>query len=246
VLSAHFLGAFRVAVDGVLVDTDSSRRTRHLLAYLIAHRDAAIPRDVLMEAFWPAAKPDAARNNLHVALSSLRRTLRAAHPQPLIERRFDAYRICPSVRVWTDVEQFERACAAADAAAPEVAVRHLEAASQVYAGDFLADEPYLEWAAPRRAELSLRAVQVHSRLVEAYAGQQRYGPAVLLGRRILSIDPCNEPVHRRLMRCYAASGQRHLALFQYHEMAATLWRMLRIGPSPESAALYERLRRGSG
>jgi hypothetical protein len=69
VLTAHFFGTFRVSVDGTPVDTASSRRTRNVLAYLLAHRRAAVPRDVLMEVFWPAAAPDAARNSLHVALT---------------------------------------------------------------------------------------------------------------------------------------------------------------------------------
>src|SRR5215211_3341699 len=69
-LTAHFLGTFRVTVDGALVDTVSSRRTRSVLAYLLAHRRTPVPRDVLMEVFWPAAEPNSARNSLHVAPSS--------------------------------------------------------------------------------------------------------------------------------------------------------------------------------
>jgi SARP family transcriptional regulator, regulator of embCAB operon len=245
-LTAHFLGTFRVAVDGNLVDTASSRRTRNLIAYLLSHRRVPVPRDVLMDAFWPGAEPASARNRLHVALSGARRALRAACPEPVIKRQFDAYRIAGSVDVWIDVEQFERSCAAGktadragDAAA---AARQYEAASQLYEGDFLDEEPYAEWALARKNGLRLLAVEIQSRLVEIYAGRRDYGPASLLGRRILTIDPYNEQVHRRLMTCYAGSGQRHLALLQYHQMAETLWENLRVKPSAETAALYEQLR----
>ena len=64
-----------IAVDGSVIDTSSSRRTRNLLAYLVTHRDKPVPRDVLMDVFWPHASPEAARNSLHVALSGVRRTL---------------------------------------------------------------------------------------------------------------------------------------------------------------------------
>jgi DNA-binding SARP family transcriptional activator len=246
-LTAHFLGAFRVAVDDNLVDTVSSRRTRNLIAYLLVHRRTAVPRDVLMDAFWPGAEPVSARNRLHVALSGARRVLRAACPEPVIERRFDAYRIAGTFEVWTDVEQFEQTCVAGQAADragdSAAAARHYEAASQLYEGDFLAEEPYAEWAMARKDGLRLQAVEIQSRLVEIYAGRRDYGPASLLGRRILAIDPCNEQVHRWLMTCYAGSGQRHLALFQYHQMAETLWENLRVRPSAETTALYERLRR---
>jgi DNA-binding SARP family transcriptional activator len=249
-LTAHFLGAFRVTVDGNLIDTVSSRRTRNLIAYLLAHRRAPVPRDVLIEAFWPGAEPISARNRLHVALSGARRALRAACPEAVIERRFDAYRVAGSIDVWIDVEQFERTCAAGETADragdTAAAARHYEAACQLYEGDFLAEEPYAEWALARKDGLRLLAVEIQSRLVEIYAGRRDYGPASLLGRQILTIDPCNEQVHRRLMACYAGSGQRHLALRQYHQMAETLWENLRVTPSAETAALYEQLRQQCG
>lgn len=245
-LTAHLLGTFHLAIDGNLVDVASSRRVRSLIAYLLAHRRAPVPRDVLMEVFWPAADPISARNSLHVALSGVRRVLRAAWPEPVVERCFDAYRIAGSVDVWIDVEAFERACATAQVADRtgdiEVASRAYEAACQLYEGDFLADEPYTEWTLTRRDGLRLLAVQVQSRLVEIYTGRREYGLASVLGRRILTMDPCNEAAHRRLMACYAVSGQRHLALFQYHQMAMTLWETLGVKPSAETSALYHRLR----
>lgn len=245
-LTAHFLGTFRVTVDGNLVNTVSSRRTRNLIAYLLAHRRAAVPRDVLMEAFWPGVEPARGRNRLHVALNGARRTLRTACPESVIERQFDAYRIAASIDVWADVEQFEQACVAgkvADRAGDtKTAAREYEATCQLYEGDFLAEEPYAEWALERKNGLRLLAVEIQSRLVEIYAGRRDYGPASLLGRRILAIDPYNEQVHRRLMKCYAGSGQRHLALLQYHQMAETLWENLRVRPSAETSTLYEQLR----
>ena len=56
VLTARLLGRFVVTIDGQLVDTQSSRRTRNVLAYLLAHRRAAVPRDVLMDVFWPRSE----------------------------------------------------------------------------------------------------------------------------------------------------------------------------------------------
>lgn len=245
-LTAHLLGALRVSLDGRVVDTVSSRRTRQLIAYLLTHRRSPVPRDVLMQVFWPEASPAAARNSLHVALSGVRRVLREAYPEPVIDRRFDAYRIADSVDVWTDVEQFELASQAGRRAEwagdRDGAERHYETAGQLYQGDFLADDPYLDWAIARREALRVQAVEIQSRLVDIYAGRGDYGPASNLARRILDLDPCNERLHRALMISYAGSGQRHLALFQYHQLSASLWAALRVRPSDETAALYERLR----
>ena len=246
-LAAHFLGEFRVVLDGRLVDTASSRRTRTLVAYLLAHRGGPVARDVLMERFWPDANPLAARNSLHVALSGARRVFRAISAHEVIQRRFDTYRIDAAARVWTDVEEFERTCRAgrrADLAGDRAgAERHFAAAVQLYQGDFLADEPYAEWAATIRDGLRQQAIEVQTRLVEMYADRGDHGPASVLARRILAIDPCNERVHRRLMDSYAAAGLRHLALMQFHQLSGTLWETLRVRPSAETIVLYERLRR---
>jgi DNA-binding SARP family transcriptional activator len=250
ILTAHFLGTFRVSIDGTPVDTASSRRTRNLLAYLLTHRRVAVPRDVLMDVFWPTAHPDAARNSLHVALSGVRQALRAASPRPVIERRFDAYQIVSSIGVWTDIEQFEIACRAGRRADrtgdSSAAAREYEAAGQLYDGDFLANDPYVDWASPVRERLRLEAIDVQSRLVEIYIARNDHGPAALLARRILAIDPCNERVHRRLMTCYAATGLRHLALAQYVRLATELRDTFQVRPSAETSALYQSLRQPVG
>jgi DNA-binding SARP family transcriptional activator len=249
VLAAWLLGTFRLAIDGIAVDVRSSRRIRHVLAYLLTHRRRAVPRDVLMDVFWPAAAPTAARNSLHVTLSGVRQALRAVSPAVVIERRFDAYRIAGSISVWLDVEQFElsrdegvRAERRGDMV---TAQRCYEAACHLYDGDFLADEPYAEWAGPVREALRLAAIDVQSRLMEIYIERTDYAPAAILGRRILATDPCNERIHRRLMTCYAATDQRHLALVQYHRLVDALWTGLRTTPAPETTELFQRLRRRS-
>jgi DNA-binding SARP family transcriptional activator len=244
-LAARFLGGFRVTVDERVVDTGSRRRTRQLLAYLLAHRRLPVHRDVLADVFWPDAAPAAARNNLHVTLTAIRRALRGAHPDVAVERRFDTYRIAGPVTVWTDIEQFEwhRASGARSERQGDrpAAIRDHEAACQLYDGDFLADEPYADWAAPIREALRLDVIGIDTRLVELYLEQDAFGPATLLARRLLEIDPCNEPVHRRLMACYAAAGQRHLALSQYHRLAELLWGTLRVRPAAGTTAFFHEL-----
>jgi SARP family transcriptional regulator, regulator of embCAB operon len=245
-VAVHFLGTFRLMINGVEVDTASRRRSRDVLAYLLAHGPRPVPQEVLMDVFWPAAEPDAARNSLHVSLSLARRAFGAAWPEPVIERRFAGYRITDRVKVWSDVEHFEASCDAgrrADRAGNrENAVRSYEAACQLYEGDFLAEEPYTDWAASPRDRLRLQAVEIQTRLLDLYLERADYGPAILLGRQILTLDPCNEQVHRRLMTCYSEAGQRHLALSQYRRMAVALWEAFQVHPSAEATALYSSLR----
>jgi DNA-binding SARP family transcriptional activator len=244
-LVARLLGRFSVTVDGRPVNTQSSRRTRNVLAYLLTHRPAPVPRDVLMEAFWPNVSPEAARNSLHVALSGARNALRECWPGPILCRSFDTYAISDRVRVWVDAEEFEahwksarRAERVGDLGTAEA---EYEVANQLYDGHFLADDPYAEWAAPTRDALRLSAADVQSRLVELYAARGDDGAAVHLARWVLATDPCNEAVHRQLMSCYARTGQTHLALAQYQRCADALWQDFRVAPAAETRALFRRL-----
>jgi hypothetical protein len=71
-LTAYLLGGFRVALNLNPVENWPSNRGRMVLKYLLTHRDRPVPREVLMETFWPNAKPGSARNRLNVALHGLR------------------------------------------------------------------------------------------------------------------------------------------------------------------------------
>ncbi|GAA5115356.1 AfsR/SARP family transcriptional regulator [Pseudonocardia adelaidensis] len=246
VVTASLLGGCRIRVGGHVVDTTSSRQTRGLLAYLLVHRRARIPRDVLMDVFWPHAAPAAARNCLHVALTRVRAALRAADGEALLERNFDTYGISRDADVRLDVDQFEaasalarRASTAGDALRAEQAYG---ATCQLYAGAFLADDPYLEWTLSLRERLAREAIEAQRGLMHIYLRRGDHGAAAVLARSVLAVDPADEEVNRGLMACLASSGQRHLALEQYQRMARTLWRTYRIGPSAESTALYEAIR----
>jgi DNA-binding SARP family transcriptional activator len=245
-LSSRLLGRFSVTLDAHPVDTLSSRRTRNLMAYLLTHRRVPVPRDVLMDVFWPQADPDAARNCLHVALTGVRHALRRAWPGPVLQRAHDTYLFADTVRVWVDVEEFEGQCRAGRRAEAigdlDAALRCYETAAHLYDGDFLADDPYAEWATEPRDALRLLAIDTQARLVELYVRRGAYGPAIQTARWILAADPCNEPVHRRLMSCYAATGQIHLALGQYRRCLDTLWGDFRARPAVETTRLYDRLR----
>ena len=245
-LTARLLGGCVIAVDGSVIDTSSSRRTRNLLAYLVTHRKEPVPRDVLMDVFWPDASPEAARNSLHVALTGVRRTLSDVTTCPLLERRFDTYQLVPSAGAWVDVTEFEhyaelgqRLDRRGDSAA---ARRAYEMAADLYEGDFLADDPYGSWPRTVREALRLQVIELRIRLVDHYLEVSDLPAATTTARAALALDPHNEVLHRQLMGCYASSGQTHRALAQYHQCAELLWDDFHIRPAPETTRIFDELR----
>jgi DNA-binding SARP family transcriptional activator len=199
-----------------------------------------------MDTFWPEAAPEAARNNLHVALSGVRQALRAADPAPLLHRRHDTYRLAADL-TWIDVEDLRRHCTdgrRADRAGDlAMALRCYAAADQLYEGDLLADDLYVEWVLSERESLRLEVLHAQRRLVDLYAIRGDHAEAVLMARRALAIDPYDEAVHRQLMLAFRDVGQLHLALAQFQRCADLLWEAFRVRPSPQTVQLYEQLRR---
>src|SRR6266540_2922544 len=68
VLTVHLFGQMRVVLDDVLVDNWSSGPGRRVFKYLLSHRDPLATQEMLMDVFWPGSTPEAARNNLRVAV----------------------------------------------------------------------------------------------------------------------------------------------------------------------------------
>src|SRR5262245_41650390 len=67
--------------------------------------------------------------------------------------------------------------------------------------------------------------------------------AVHTALRLLAIDPLQEPIHRVLMRLYAALGRRADALRQYHLCVTSLRRDLDVDPEVETKELYQTILR---
>jgi DNA-binding SARP family transcriptional activator len=246
-LSVHLLGPLKVRLDEVAVDDWPSGRGRSLFKYLVTHRDPWPRRDQLMDAFWPEAAPAAARNSLNVAVHGLRRAFRASAEVPVVVLEDGSYRLGPQLRLWLDVDEFERHVAGGrrlDAAGdPGGAAAEYERALALYQGDFLADDPYEDWPVMTREHLLLNYLDVLDRLGGRYFDRGQYGACVALCRLLVQRDPCREGGHRRLMRCVARQGQPHLALRQYQACADALDRELGVDPDPATVALAQQIRR---
>jgi DNA-binding SARP family transcriptional activator len=246
-LTIYLLGPLRVILDDRPIESWPSGRGRAIFKYLLTHRDQPTPRDVLMDLFWPDAAPEAARNNLNVAIHGLRQALKAVSDVPVVLFHESAYRLNPDLMVWLDVEEFERHVAAGrryeDAGQLAAATAEYEVATGLYQGDFLADDPYEEWPMLARERLRVAYLDTLDRLSQLYFSQGKYAACATLCQQILAHDMCREDAHCRLMRCYSRQGQHHLALRQYQACVEALRTELDVEPGPATTQLNERIRR---
>ena len=246
-LTAYLLGGFRVFVDERPVTAWPSGRGRSLCKYLLVHRERPLPREILMEAFWPSAAFESARNSLNVAVYDMRQAFRELTETPIVEYDEGAYGLNPDLRIWSDVEAFEQYLAASrhhDAQRqPDLAIKALESAASLYQGDFLADDPYEDWTTLTRERLRLAYLEILDRLSKDYFEQSEYSASATLCQLILNRDNCREDAHRRLMRCYSRQGQQNLALRQFYVCSEALRSELEVEPEPATIQIAERIRR---
>jgi DNA-binding SARP family transcriptional activator len=248
-LAVCCLGPFRVYQHDRLVEDWPSRKGKSIFKYLVTHRERPIPKEVLMELLWPDSPPDAARNNLNVAIYALRQSLRQNNPnQSQILYQDDCYLINPDLNTWVDVEAFTEHIARAhnleDRAQHAAAVREYHLAEALYLGDFLEEDRYEDWSSTQRQQLQDNYIGLLERLSRHYFAQVDYAACVMEARKILAVDACRESAHRWIMQCYAQQGQRYLAIRQYQDCVDALRNELDVEPSAETTRLYEQILAG--
>ena len=245
-LAVYCLGAFRVFQDDQPIESWPSGKSQSLFKYLITHRERPVAKEVLMDRFWLEAAPEAARNNLNVAIHGLRRALRQGHPEfSHVLYQSDAYLLNPELRIWVDVEEFGQHVRTGQRLeqAKELAQAVLEyrAAEALYRGEFLEEDRYEDWLLPRRQSLQDDYLTLLDRLSRHYLEQEAYDACMLMCGKLLAIDSCREDAHRRLMRCYSRQGQYHLALRQYHFCVEALQHELEVEPDEATQALFRQI-----
>ena len=120
------------------------------------------------------------------------------------------------------------------------------AALEVYRGDFLAESPYEEFAAPEREGLREQLLQAVVLLLGIQAQSKRWGECLPLARRGLMEDPFNETCHESLVQAQLMLGHRREALAHFHAYEETMQRELSLPPSPRMHALAQRIVRLGG
>jgi DNA-binding SARP family transcriptional activator len=242
------LGSFRVYQDDQLIEKWPGHKSKRIFKFMIMHRERPIHQEILMDLFWHAADPEAARRNLYQAIYSLRQALQIGGNEfPHVLCEDSCYLLNPEMEIWVDCEavrmheqdgeRMERA------GHMQEAIRAYELAENLYQGEFLAEDLYEDWAVVFRENLKHAHLDILDRLSQLYFDGEQLERAVSFCQKILAQDNCREDAHRRLMRCHMRQGQRHLALRQYHQCVEALERELDVPPMPATLELYQRILR---
>ncbi len=244
-LQVRFFGHFETLCNGEAVPLGRNGKALAILKYLLAHRTRPVSQDNLMDWLWPESNLKKARWSLNSAIHVLRKLLGSCPSSDtvnyiLLEEGY--YSLCPSVRVETDVDEFdacyERGRRLERARRSQQAAAEYEKAIELYRGDYLVEDLYEDWTMVERERLINSYVDMLWRLAVHYMESGQPQEAIRASYRLLEKDRCHEDSYRVLMRCYVSLGLRDRALRQYRLCEETLLQQYGTAPSPETRSLY--------
>ncbi len=236
-LTIRALGALRISQEGVpLVWT--SAKPRELLLFLLCHPDGRTREQVGL-AFWPDASIEQVRNNFHVILHRLRKTLGGVES---VRLESDQYAVDSRVAVDFDAARFERDVTAGLARLKKDGdTTLLESALAPYGGDFLENEVVGDWHLELRDRLRQKYVSALTALGERRMKDERWTDAADAWRRLVARDELDERAYRGLMTCHAKLGERSQVQHLYQRVERLLQKQMDAKPAPETVQLYKRL-----
>lgn len=250
-LEINFFGQFLPRWNGRRVDL--TNQAKQIFAYLAYYHPRPQGRDHLARVFWPDKydmAPDSARRSLNVEITRIRNSFRnnAGFDGDIVVFENNSYHLNLDRPLDSDVIQFRELhrqvheCLRRSNQAPD---NMLLQVIQLYTGNFLEDFPadHYNWIDVERQHLG----SVFEQLADLYSGQLchqgDYWKAASVCNEILSRDPRMEAIHRRLMECYHHLGMHHKLEAQYRLCCLMMEREFQSRPSPETEALYQKVRK---
>jgi non-specific serine/threonine protein kinase len=248
-LALHFLGHPHLLL-GNLPPVINRRAVMALLVYLTVNNSPvrqSHPRELLSALLWPDLNQVKAFTNLRHTLWEVQKSL---GPNWLVADR-ETVSINPEANIWVDVHRFE-ALWEESQAQNDISLRIplLTECVKLYRHHFLTgfslkNSPlFEEWSLTKADELRHTLTNALTLLTENYCLLGEADSALPHARRLVTLDPFNESVHRLLMQIYMQIGQHNAALKQYQSLEQRLRKELELDPQPETRALYRQIRKG--
>jgi DNA-binding SARP family transcriptional activator len=238
------LGALRLDGPGVAPAGDwLAQRPGELLRFLVCERRRIVPADVIGEAIWPhtgSSAPNTVRHFIHALRERLEPGRSETACSSIVICRRGGYGLDPE-RIWIDADEFERhaeaGAALIGAGARRAAREHLVRAAELYRDDFLADEPYADWALRERDRLRSAVCDV----LRAVIPLASPGDAARYLERLAELEPFDDDVHRELISAWMLMGRRSRAARHYESFRTRVRREFGAQPGFELSELAQAL-----
>jgi DNA-binding SARP family transcriptional activator len=236
------LGRLSLSVGGRSRDGDwLQQRPGQVFRYLLASRAGAQRSEAIAGALWPDRGPSAVANVRYCIFKLREQLAEGGDPSDsLVARDAAGYRI-DLRRVELDVDVFQAKAVSGIAAhrrgEPSVAEAILGEALPLYRGEFLADDPYADWAFSEREYLRSLAGKALAAMAQIALSGGRLVAAADHLQRLAQLEPFDSHVHQMLIEVCLRRGRRTEALRHYHALRARLHRAFGEQPDFELTSL---------
>ncbi len=255
-------GSFQASLNDVPLTGFHSSKTRALLAYLVMEANRPHSRDSLATLLWGDQTSQKARTNLRTTFAKLRQLLaplEADTPLFTTTRQTIQLNLNPAHH-WVDAKVFDDLLTQYKEESGDTPIdipacaKAISQAISLYQGEFLSDlwvenaEAFEAWRLEQQEKYHLRMLSLLNCLAGYHLSnthnQLDYQLAEQYARQQLTLEPWSEVAHSQLMEILAKTGQQTAALAQFEICRQVLAEELGMEPSPETAALAEKIRRG--
>jgi DNA-binding SARP family transcriptional activator len=220
------LGPLSVRIGGRTMDGDwQQQRPGEVFRYLLASRGGVARSEAIASALWPERGP-AAVTNVRYCIYKVREQLDDRDlASSLILRSAGGYRLDPR-RLALDVDVFQAKLTAGltahRAGRAQAAEAILADALDLYRGDFLADDPYAEWAFTEREYLRGLAGKALVASAQTALADGRLEVAATRLLRLAQLEPFDSQVHQMLIAVCLRRGRRTEAVRHYSALRQRL------------------------
>ncbi len=241
------LGHFGLAIAGKGLEVDNWKRQQAVLVLkcLVSQLGRPVHRERLIDWLWPDADITRGWQRLKVTISFLREKLRSGGAaKETIETVGQSY-ILRRDAVWVDSDAFGDLVAAGWRSLKNddglEARSRFEEAQSLYRGDYLEDEPYVDWCAEERERLREVYLEMLDGMAKCYAQEGLFMEAVQVCKTALHNDPGRESFLRALLENLVGLGRPDWAEDQFKAWRRSLEYEYGLQPTPETMRVFVQL-----
>ncbi|MFW6265077.1 MAG: BTAD domain-containing putative transcriptional regulator [Bacillota bacterium] len=243
------LGSFRLIKDHNVYDDEiwKSKKALQIFKYLVSQQGKKVPKDIIMELFWPDNDLDQVAN-LHTTIYYIRKTLDQLHKgfASCLKSSKGLYSFESKDYCIIDINEFDNFYNLAlnnhKEKKIDKALNLYYQTINLYQGDFLQEDLYDDWAYILRQEYREKYIDIILRTNYILSKiQEKYIEANNICEKGLNIDPYREELYRSIIYNYIKSNNYIYAIKRYKEYSKMLEQEFDLEPVQEIKELFEGL-----
>jgi len=218
------------------------KRAKKLFCYLALLGEKGLPRDEVIEAFWPKAGPKKGLDSLYSSLTAIRKALKAEAgvEGQVVSLEEGRCGLDPKVEVCLDVAEFESLLRKGKQRKEEDQRKATQKALSLVRGRFC-EGWYDSWVVEAERSVSEKHLEALKAFGMACLQDGKLEQSIACLEKALALDNLHEETCRNLMTAYARAGKKKALLETYANLKARLKKELGAEPEPKTVELYEKL-----